>query len=133
MILPPFLRFFLCKNLAPFHFLQFFSSFFKYSLSNFPSSHPYNNFAMNLPSISLCSSSTLLLSLPYSFSYLSTASLAFFRFASLSHKSSSAIYPFHLTKYSHFPYFLLLFIILSTSYSSSPSITTRRAGCFFCP
>ena len=131
MTLPPFLRFFLWKNLAPFHLLQFFSNFFKYSRSNFPLSHPYSVFAINLLSIS--SLSILLSTFLYSFSYSFTTSFAFFRFVSLSHESSSAVYLFHLTRYSHLPYLLLLFIIFSISYSSSPSIITGRAGCFFCP
>ena len=133
MTLPPFLRFFLWKNLAPFHLLQFLSNLFKYSQSNFLLSHLYNIFAVNFPSISSCSFFILLSSFLYSFSYSSTASFAFFRFVPFSHESSSAMYPFHLTKYSHLPYLFLLFIIFSISYSSSPSIITRRAGCFFCP
>ena len=133
MTLPPLLRFFLWKNFTPFYLLQFLSSFFRYSQSNFPLSYPYNIFAVNLPSISLCSSFILLPSFPYSFSYSSTASFAFFRFVSFSHKSSSAVYSFYLIKYSYLLYLLLLFIIFSTSYSSSPSIITGRASCFFCP
>ena len=132
MTLPPFLRFFLQKNFAPFYLLQFFSNFFRYSLLNFLSSYLYSVFTINLPSI-FFSSSILLPFLPYSLSYSFTASFAFFRFASLSHESSSAVYSFYLTKYSHFPYLFLLLSIFSTSYSFSPSIITGGAGCFFCP
>ena len=133
MTLPPLLRFFLWKNFAPFHLFQFFSNIFKYSWSNFPLSHPYSSFAINLPSIFFCSSFILFPSFPYFFSYSSTTFFIFFRFSSLSHESSSAAYPFHLTRYSYLPYLFLLFIIFSTLYSSSPSIITGRASCFFCP
>ena len=89
--------------LSPFYFFQFFSNLFKYSSSNFRSSHPYNIFAMNFPGSSL-----LLKSLSSAISIFScflTSTLifssnsfmacsAFFKFFILSQVSPSAVNPF---------------------------------------
>ena len=126
-----------------FYCCQLSSNFFQYSCSYFFSPHPYNNFAIYFPGnpllyvffssfLSCCrvsSSSSLL----YSFSNSSTNSLAFLRFSLLSQVSSSAVHPFHHTRYLSLPYTCLLFIIFSTSHSSSPSITTGCGISFFCP
>ena len=142
---------FICKNglqliLANgflFHRHQFFSNLFQYSCSYFFSPHPYNNFAVYFPGNSLlntffssslscrCVSSSS--SLPYSFSNSSTKSLAFLRFSLLSQVSSSAVHPFYCTRYLSLPRTHLLFIIFSTSHSSSSLITTGCGISFFCP
>ena len=69
----------------------------------------------------------------YCFSNSSTKSLAFLRFSSLSYVSSSAVYPFHCTRYLSFLCIHLSFIIFSTFYSSSPSIIMGCGLSFFCP
>ena len=142
---------FICKNrlrltLANgflFHHCQFSSNLFQYSCSYFFSPHPYNNFAIYFPSNPLlntllfssvfCCLASSSSSLPYSFSNSSTRSLAFLRFSLLSQVSSSAVHPFHRTRYLSLPHTHLLFIIFSTSHSSSPSITTCCGISFFCP
>ena len=126
-----------------FHHRQFSSNLFQYSCSYFFFPHPYNNFAMYFPSNSLLNtffSSSLSChlvssssSLPYSFSNSSTRSLAFLRFSLLSQVSSSAVHPFYRTRYLSLPCTCLLFIIFSTSYSSSSSITMGCGIFFFCP
>ena len=126
-----------------FHHHQFSSNLFQYSCSYFFSLHPYNNLAVYFPgnpllnthlfssvSYHLASSSSSLL---YFFSNSSIRSLAFLRFFLLSQVSSSAIHPFHHTKYLSLPRTRLLFIIFSTSHSSSSSITTGCGISFFCP
>ena len=72
-------------------------------------------------------------SLLYSLSNFSTISMVFFKFSLLSHVSSSAVHPFHHTRYLSLPHIFLLFIIFSTSHSSFPSITTGYGTSFFCP
>ena len=72
-------------------------------------------------------------SLLYSLSNSSTNSMAFFKFSLLSQVSSFAVHPFHCTKYLSLPHTFLLFIIFSTSHSSSPSITTGCGVSFLCP
>ena len=126
-----------------FHRCQFSSNLFQYSCSYFFFPHPYNNFAIYLPGNSLlntffsffischCVSSSS--SLLYSFSNSSTKSLAFLRFSLLSQLSSSAMHPFHRTRYLSLPCTRLLFIIFSTFHSSSPSITTGCGISFLCP
>ena len=69
----------------------------------------------------------------YCLSKSSTVSLAFFKFSLLSHVSSSAVHPFHHTKYFFLPRTHLLFIIFSTSYSFSSLITMGCGVFFFCP
>ena len=69
----------------------------------------------------------------YSFSYSSIASLAFSRFFFPFQVSDSAVNPFYHTRYLSFPHILCLFSILSTFYSSSPSITTGAGCSFLCP
>lgn len=119
--------------MGSFQHLQFFFNF-KYSSSNFSSSHLYNSFAVYLlGNSSFLSSFTLLTFSSYISSYSSINSFTFFRFSSLSQVSSSTVYPFYLTKYSHFSRLLLLFNNLSTSYSFSPSIITGASSTFFCP
>ena len=125
----------------PFHLLQFLSNLAQYSLSYLLSVHPNNFFAINLPGNSplwkVPSSFSCLLtfsmSLLYSLSYSSIASLAFSRFSSPSQVSDSAINPFHHTRYLSFPLICHLFSILSTSHSSSPSIMTGAGCSLFCP
>ena len=126
-----------------FHRCQFSSNLFQYSCSYFFFPHSYNSFAVYFPGNSLLNtffSSSLSCrlvssssSLPYSFSNSSTRSLAFLRFSLLSQVSSSAVYPFHHTRYLSLPCTCLLFIIFSISHSSSPSITTGCGISFFCP
>ena len=120
-----------------FHLLQFFSNLFKYSSSNFQSSHPYNNFAVYFPgnSILLYSStfpSCLLASIPLCSNSLINSS-AFFKFFLLSQVSPSAINPFYLIKYFSTPLILFLFNIFSTSHSSTSSTFTSFPSSFFCP
>ena len=126
-----------------FHHRQFSSNLFQYSCSYFFSPHLYNNFAMYFPGNSLlnvffssflsCHLVSSSSSLPYSFSNSSTRSLAFLRFSLLSQVSSSVVHPFHHTRYLSLPHTCLLFIIFSTSHSSSPSITTGYGLSLFCP
>ena len=71
-------------------------------------------------------------SLQYFLSNSLTNSIVFFKFSLLSHISSSAVHLFHHTKYLSLPH-TLLFMIFSTSHSSSPSITTSCGASFFCP
>ena len=68
-----------------------------------------------------------------SLSYSSIASLAFSKFSSPFQVSDSAVNPFYRTRYLFFPLICRLFSILSTSYSSSPSITTGAGCSFLCP
>ena len=116
-----------------FHRCQFSSNLFQYSCLYFFSPHPYNNFVVYFPgnsllntfsSFSLSCYRVSFSSLLYSFSNSSTKSLAFLRFSLLSQVSSSAMHPFHCTRYLSLPRTRLLFIIFSTSHSSSPSIIT---------
>ena len=126
-----------------FHHCQFSSNFFQYSCSYFFSPHPYNNFAVYFPGNPLlymffssslsCRRVSSSSSLPYSLSNSSTNSLVFLRFSLLSQVSSSAVHPFYCTRYLSLPHTLLLFIIFSTSHSSSLSITTGCGISFFCP
>ena len=132
----------LCSlTLPPFHCLQFLSSLPQYSSSYCLSNYPNNFFAIN------CSGSFSLLNIPssfscclmssmscqYSFSYSSIASFTFSRFSFSSQVSNSAMNPFHCTKYLFFPHIYYLFRILSTFYSSSPSIMTGASCSFLCP
>ena len=123
--------------LSSFHFFQFLSNLFKYSSSNFWSSHPYNNFAIYFPgnSILLYSStspSCLLTSTPPR-SNSSINSSAFFKFSLLSQVSPSAVKPFHYIKYFTTPLVFFLFSIFSTFHSSTSSISTGFPSSFFCP
>ena len=125
-----------------FHFRQFLSNFLKYSFSNFPSSHPYNIFAVNFPGNSpLLKSLSSVISI---FSYFLTSafilpsnssntSLAFPKSSFLSQVSCSAINLFHCTKYLSTSLIFLLFNIFSISYSSTPSISIGFLSSFFCP
>ena len=86
-----------------------------------------NTFLFSSASCHLTSSSS---SLQYSLLNSSTNFIVFLRFSLLSHVSSSAVHPFHRTKYLSLPRTFLLFIIFSTSHSSSPSITTGCGASF---
>ena len=126
----------------PFHLFQFLSNFFKYSFSNFPSSHLYNIFAVyfpgNSPLLKFFSSaisnffclltSTFILS-----SNSATNSFAFFRSSSFSQLLCSTVNPFHCIKYFTTPLTFLLFKILSTFHSSTSSTSTGFTSFFFCP
>ena len=143
-----FLYFFSPSFLSFFHLFQFFSNFFRYSLSSFLSSHPYNNFAVYFPSNSpLLNSSasgfnfifflffTLILHISFSnlsFSNSSIFSLAFFKFSNLFHIFSSAVYSFYFIKYLILPLFSCLSKISFTSYFFSPSTSIGDSKIFFC-
>ena len=140
LILLPFQGF--SSRETDFHFHQFLSSFLKYSFSNFPSSHPYNIFAINFPGNSLFLKS--LFSTISSFSCLltsafilpsnsSTASSAFSKSSFFSQESCSAVNSFYYTKYFSTPLTFLLFSIFSTSHSLAPSTSIGLPSSFFCP
>ena len=71
--------------------------------------------------------------LQYFLSNSSTNSIIFFRFSLLFHVSFSAVQSFHCTKYLSLPHTFFLFMIFSTSHSSSLSITTGYGISFLCP
>ena len=132
----------LCLLVFPsFHLLQFLSNLAQYSSSYLLSNHPNNVFAVNCPgssfllniSSSLSCYLTSFMSCWYSFSYSSTASFAFSRFSLPSQVSDSAMNLFYHTRYLSFPRIHHLFRILSTSYFSSPLITTGPGCPFLCP
>ena len=123
-----------------FYFCQFLVNFLKYSSSNFPSSHPYNIFAINFPSKSYLLKS--LSSIRSNFSCLltsafilpsnsSNASFTFYKSSLFLHVSLSAINPFHCTKYFSTSLIFLLFKIFSTSHLSTPSTSTGFSSSFF--
>ena len=129
-----------------FHFILNFLLISSYS-SNFLLSHLYNNFAVCFPGNSpllnslasrfnFISFSFFILilhisSLNLPFSNFSIFSIVFFKFSNLSHIFSSAVYPFHFTKYFVFPLLSCLYKIFSTSYSFSPATSTEGSGIFF--
>ena len=132
-----------------FHLFQHLSNFFKYSSSNFLSSHPNKILAVYLPGNSLLLNSsvsgfiytfylssipscllTSALSLP---SNSSTSSLAFSKSSSFFHVSFSTINLFQHTKYFSTPYSFLLFNIFSISHSSTPSTSTGFGSFTLCP
>ena len=129
-----------------FHLCQFFSNFFKYSFLNFLSSYPNNIFAMYFSgNLLLLNSSTFEFNFVFHIlsvlsclltsvsSNSSTSSFAFSKSFSFSHISFSAINPFQHTKYFSTPRIFLLFNILSTFYSSTPSTSTGFGFSTFCP
>ena len=125
-----------------FHLCQFLSNFLKYSSSNFPSSYPYNIFAIKFPSNSpllksfssvLSNFSCLLTSAFILPSNSSNASLAFPKSSFLFHVSCSAVNPFHCTKYLSTPLIFLLFNIFSIFHSLTPSISIGFPSSFFYP
>ena len=129
---------FVCPS---FHCFQFLSSLLQYSslyhLSDYPNSffavnHPGSSPLLNVPSSLSCH---LISSMSrwYSFLYSLNASFAFSRFSLSSQVSDSAMNPFYRTRYLSFSRICHLFRILSTSYSSSPSITTGAGCSFLCP
>ena len=95
-----------------------------------PGSSILNIFLSSSVSYCLTSSSS---SLQYSLSNSLTNSIVFFKFSLLSQVFFLAVYSFHHTKYLSLPRTFLLFIIFSTSHSSSPLITTSCGVSFFCP
>ena len=134
LTLPP-LQDFISKE-TDFHLLQFLSNFFRYLASNFPSSHPYSNLAIYFLSNSLLLYSSLSYHLTSTFNLplnSSTNSFAFFKSSSFSHMSFSAINLFHHTKYFSTPLTFLLFSILSTSHSLTPSILISFPSFSFYP
>ena len=142
-----FIYFFSPSFLSLFHLFQFLCNFFKYSLSNFLSSHLYNNFAIylpgNFPLLNSLASRFNFISLPFCilliffsnlpFSNYSTFFIAFFKFSNLSHIFSSTVYSFHFTKYFILPLLSYLSKTSSTSYSFFPATSTGGSGIFFCP
>ena len=124
--------------LFSFHLLQFLSNLAQYFLLYFLSDHPNNFLAINFPGnsslLKVSSSLSCLLmffmSCWYSFLNSLTAFFTFSKFSILSKVSDSVVNPFYYTRYLSFSLICYLFNILSTSYSSSPSIMTR-AGCSF--
>ena len=120
-----------------FHLVQFLFNFFKYSFLNFPLFYPSKIFTIYFPSNSLLinTSASRFNSLSFSFSFLfsthlisffliscsnfSTNFIAFPKFSNSSYIFSSAVYPFHLTKYFSFPLTSHLLNIFSISYSFS--------------
>ena len=125
-----------------FHLCQFLSNFFRYSASNFPSSHPYSNFTIyflsNIPLLNSLSPgisvfSCLLTSTLNPPSNLFTNYLAFSKSSFFSHESCSAVNLFHRTRYLSTPLIFLLFNILSTSHSSTPSTSIGFSFSFFYP
>ena len=140
LILPPLQGF--SSGETDFHFHQFLSNFFKYSSSNFLSSHLYNIFAIyfsgNFPLLMSFSStisnfSCLLISAFILPSNSSNASLVFPKSSPFSHMSCSIVNLFHLTKYLSTPLIFLLFNIFSTSYSLTLSTSISLLSFFFCP
>ena len=131
----------LLTGLLPFHCFQFLSNLPQYSWLYRLSDHPYNFFAVNLPGSSphwnVPSSrscrATSSVSRRYSFLNSSIASFAFLKFSLPSQVSDSAVNPFQRTRYLSFPLTRRLFRILSTSYSSSPSIIIGAGCSFLCP
>ena len=131
------------KSRFLFHFLQFSSIHFQYFWLYFLFPQPYSNFTIYLPGSSLlniflsssasCHLTSSSSSLWYSLLNYLTNSITFFKLSLLSQVSSSAMHPFHCTKYLSFLCTFLLFIIFSTSHSSSPSITTSCGVSFLCP
>ena len=125
----------------PFYCFQFLSSLPQYSLLYCLSDHPNSFFAVNCPGSSsllnvpssLSCHLTSSISHQYFFLYSSTAFFVFSRFSLPSQVSDSAMNPFHRTRYLSFPHICCLFRILSTSYSSSPLITTGAGCSFLCP
>ena len=103
---------------------------------NFPLSYPYSNLVICFPgsllllysSLSCCLTSTFNLSLNSS-----TNSFVFSKSSSFFYVLFSAINPFHRTKYFSTPLTFLLFSILSTSHSLTPSISISFLSFLFCP
>ena len=131
----------LLTGFLPFHRLQLFSNLPQYSWSYRLSDHLYNIFAMNFPgnfprrNVPSSRSCLAISSISHRYSFLNSliASFAFSKFSLPSQVSDSAVNPFQRTKYLSFPLTCRLFRILSTSYSSSPSIITGAGCSFFCP
>ena len=121
---------------------QFLSNFFKYSSSNFLSSHLYNIFVIYFPgNSSLLKSFSSTIS---NFSYLlistfilplnsSNASLVFPKSSSFFYILCFTINLFYLTKYFSILLIFLLFKIFFTSHSSTPFIIGLPSFCFYSP
>ena len=125
-----------------FYLCRFLSNFLRYSALNFSSSHLYSNFTIYFPSnIPLLNSfspvasifSCLLTSVLNPSSNSFTNSFAFSKSSSFSYESCSTVNPFHRTRYLSTPLIFLLFSILSTSHSSTPSTSISFFFSFFCP
>ena len=125
-----------------FYLCQFLSNFLKYSSLNFPSSHPYNIFTINLPGNSpllksfssiLSNFSCLLTSVFILPSNSSNTSLAFPKSSFLSYILCSTVNPFHYTKYLFTPLIFLLFNIFLISHSLAPSISIGFPSSFSVP
>ena len=123
-----------------FYFCQFLSDFLRYSSSNFPSFHPYNIFAIyfsnNSSFLKSLSSAMSNFSCHLTFAFIlslnsATTSFAFSKSFSLSQESYSAINSFHHTRYFITPHIFLLFKIISTFHSSTPSISTGFTSFIF--
>ena len=127
---------------SPFYLFQLLSNFFKYSFSNFSSSHLYNIFAVYFPGSSALlkffssakSNFSYLLTSTFIFpSNFATNSFTFSKSSFFSQLSYSAMKPFHHTKYFIIPLTFLLFKILSTSHSSTSSTSISLTSSFLCP
>ena len=125
-----------------FHFHQFLSNFLKYSSSNFPSSYPYNIFAINFPGnfplLKSLSSAISNFSCFLTFAFIlllnsSNTSSVFPKSSFLSQIPCSTVNPFYCTKYLSTPLIFLLFSIFSISHSLTPSISIGFPSSFFCP
>ena len=124
----------------PFYHIQFLSNFFKYFFLNFPSSHPYNNFAVYLPSNSTLLKSFSSANSNFSYFFISifplksfTNFLAFFKFSFLSQLSFSAVNLFYCTRYFTTSLSFFLFKTFSISYSSTSSTFIGFTSSFLCP
>ena len=125
-----------------FYFCQFFSNFFKYSFSNFPSSHLYNIFviyfsgnSLLLESLSFTISNfsyclTFVFNLP---SNSTTTTFIFSKSSSLPQVSCFAVNLFYHTRYFTASFTFLLFSIFSTSYFSNSSTSTSFTSSIFYP
>ena len=121
-----------------FYFYLFISSFFKYSSLNLPSSYLYNIFTVYFPKNSpllkslfsaLSNLSCYLTSKFILPSNLTTTFFAFSKSFSLSQLLCSIINPFHCTKYFTTS---LIFLLFSTSHSSTLSTSTGFISSIFC-
>ena len=129
-------RFLLWRN-----WLLFLSNFFKYSSSNLPSSYSYNIFIIYfLGNFSLLKSLSFAISsffcfLTSAFNLFSNFTTTFFVFSksfSFSQLLYSTVNLFYYTKYFVTLFIFLLFNILSTSHSSTPSTFISFTSSFFC-
>ena len=120
---------------------MFLSNFLKYSSLNFILSQLYNIFAIylssNFPLLKSLSSAISIFScfLNSAFILSLNSATTFFTFSksfSLSQLLCSAVNLFYWTKYFTIPLIFLLFNILSTFHSSTPSTSTGFTSSTFC-